>query len=128
MIAGSINKPTPINPPGTFIYYYYIFLLLLYVLKEIINKKKIINYIFTAYNNSFYSANKETILDFIGVIFYIFPLASFSICPGLISTSSPTFKTPYKIDPPQTPPFKVWYSSPGLLTSKDLYHIYFFIN
>lgn len=88
-MAGSSKSPTAINPPGT------------------------------AYNKSFYSANRETTLDLMGVHFTIFPLF-FSISPGLISISSPTFKTPFKMEPPTTPPFKLSASSPGLLTSNDL--------
>lgn len=54
-----------------------------------------------------------------GVQLTIFP-SLFSIFPGLISISSPTLNTPLRIDPPQTPPFKLSASSPGLFTSKDL--------
>lgn len=48
------------------------------------------------------------------------PCASLMIIPGLISISSPTFRTPLKILPPATPPCKLSTSDPGLLTSKDL--------
>ena len=32
---------------------------------------------------------------------------------------SPIFRTPWRMDPPATPPFRLATSSPGLLTSKD---------
>mmetsp|Transcript_51515 Transcript_51515/g.117774 ORF Transcript_51515/g.117774 Transcript_51515/m.117774 type:complete len:215 (+) Transcript_51515:525-1169(+) len=49
----------------------------------------------------------------------VLPLASLLVVPGLISISSPTFSTPLMMDPPQTPPFSLFTSSPGLFTSKD---------
>mmetsp|Transcript_47062 Transcript_47062/g.102485 ORF Transcript_47062/g.102485 Transcript_47062/m.102485 type:complete len:214 (+) Transcript_47062:489-1130(+) len=45
--------------------------------------------------------------------------ASLLTMPGLISISSPIFRTPFRIEPPATPPFRSATSSPGLLTSKD---------
>lgn len=87
---GSILVPTPIRPPGM------------------------------AYNNSFFSANKEVIYVCIG-LHDIFPLSgSVLTTPGLISISSPTFNTPYKILPPAIPPLISSIDPPGLLISKDL--------
>lgn len=51
--------------------------------------------------------------------------SDFEGIPGLIYTSIPTFKTPSRILPPTTPPFKSEISEPGLLTSKLLIIIIF---
>lgn len=48
------------------------------------------------------------------------PSSFVSTIPGLISISSPTFKTPYRIDPPAIPPCNYSIGLPGLLISKDL--------
>lgn len=64
-------------------------------------------------------ASKLTILD-LRTLHSIFPSASLATIPGLISISSPTLKTPFRILPPATPPFKSSVSSPGRLISKDL--------
>mmetsp|Transcript_93573 Transcript_93573/g.208214 ORF Transcript_93573/g.208214 Transcript_93573/m.208214 type:complete len:215 (+) Transcript_93573:347-991(+) len=47
------------------------------------------------------------------------PAASLLTMPGLISISSPTFKTPLRMEPPATPPLRFCTSSPGLFTSKE---------
>mmetsp|Transcript_17722 Transcript_17722/g.45805 ORF Transcript_17722/g.45805 Transcript_17722/m.45805 type:complete len:208 (+) Transcript_17722:801-1424(+) len=39
--------------------------------------------------------------------------------PGRISISSPTLRTPWRIEPPATPPLRSFTSSPGLFTSND---------
>ena len=65
-----------------------------------------------------FSALKETILKYIGVI--DLPEGSFMTIPGLISSISQTLKTPFIKVPPATPPCKFSDSSPGWLISKDL--------
>lgn len=47
------------------------------------------------------------------------PALSFVTIPGRISTSCPRRRTPVKIVPPATPPFRSSTSAPGLLTSND---------
>ena len=71
-----------------------------------------------AYNNSFFSANNEVIYVQIGLQ-VILPYSLVETIPGLISISSPIFKTPFKIEPPAIPPFKSSIPFPGLLTSND---------
>ena len=39
--------------------------------------------------------------------------------PGLTSISIPTLRTPLRMDPPATPPFRSSTSEPGLFTSKE---------
>mmetsp|Transcript_13683 Transcript_13683/g.32396 ORF Transcript_13683/g.32396 Transcript_13683/m.32396 type:complete len:209 (+) Transcript_13683:738-1364(+) len=48
-----------------------------------------------------------------------FPAASFETMPGRTSISSPRRSTPWRMDPPATPPLSFSTSSPGLFTSKD---------
>mmetsp|Transcript_7758 Transcript_7758/g.23697 ORF Transcript_7758/g.23697 Transcript_7758/m.23697 type:complete len:223 (+) Transcript_7758:954-1622(+) len=45
--------------------------------------------------------------------------ASFLTMPGRTSISSPTRRTPWRMEPPATPPLSFSTSSPGLLTSKE---------
>ena len=102
--VGSIFVPTPMRPPGT------------------------------AYWRSFRSANSVMIFEKIGTHLTL-PSASFATIPGRTSISSPiwinnqnllclwvnekdTFKIPWMIEPPATPPFKSSTSVPGLFTSK----------
>mmetsp|Transcript_20576 Transcript_20576/g.71215 ORF Transcript_20576/g.71215 Transcript_20576/m.71215 type:complete len:223 (-) Transcript_20576:326-994(-) len=47
------------------------------------------------------------------------PCASFLTMPGRTSTSSPILRTPWRMEPPATPPLRCSTSSPGLFTSKD---------
>mmetsp|Transcript_24569 Transcript_24569/g.70546 ORF Transcript_24569/g.70546 Transcript_24569/m.70546 type:complete len:263 (+) Transcript_24569:406-1194(+) len=47
------------------------------------------------------------------------PLSLLETIPGRISISSLTLRTPFKMDPPATPPKRFLTSSPGRLTSKD---------
>mmetsp|Transcript_22571 Transcript_22571/g.57535 ORF Transcript_22571/g.57535 Transcript_22571/m.57535 type:complete len:215 (+) Transcript_22571:656-1300(+) len=47
------------------------------------------------------------------------PLESLLTMPGLISISSSALRTPFKMEPPATPPFKLFTSSPGLFTSNE---------
>lgn len=72
----------------------------------------------TANCSSFCSVYNDTIREKIGRQVTL-PSASLLTTPGLTSISCPTFKTPLKILPPATPPFKSLTSQPGLLTSKD---------
>lgn len=74
----------------------------------------------TAYNKLLFSASKVMIFDFMGVHNQS-PFSFLFTWPGLISISSWSFKIPFKILPPTTPPFKFSISSPGLFTSKDLF-------
>uniref|UniRef100_A0A0E9XF51 Uncharacterized protein n=1 Tax=Anguilla anguilla TaxID=7936 RepID=A0A0E9XF51_ANGAN len=86
--VGSIFVPTPIRPPGA------------------------------AYCKSLCSANRETILEKMG-LHMSFPSWSFDTIPGRTSNSCPTLSTPLRILPPATPPFRSSTSQPGLFTSND---------
>mmetsp|Transcript_57533 Transcript_57533/g.106277 ORF Transcript_57533/g.106277 Transcript_57533/m.106277 type:complete len:233 (-) Transcript_57533:368-1066(-) len=72
----------------------------------------------TANCNLFCSAASDIIRERIGLQRKA-PSSSLLTIPGLISISSPTFSTPFRIEPPATPPFRFLTSSPGLLTSKE---------
>mmetsp|Transcript_21382 Transcript_21382/g.72420 ORF Transcript_21382/g.72420 Transcript_21382/m.72420 type:complete len:228 (-) Transcript_21382:269-952(-) len=47
------------------------------------------------------------------------PSLSFFTMPGRTSISSPTLSTPWRMEPPATPPLSFSTSSPGLFTSKE---------
>eukprot|EP00732_Lithocolla_globosa_P004646 Lithocolla_globosa_v1_NODE_4389_length_1447_cov_46.732759.p3 type:complete len:213 gc:universal NODE_4389_length_1447_cov_46.732759:512-1150(+) len=47
------------------------------------------------------------------------PSLSLETIPGRTSISSPTLRTPIRILPPATPPFRLFTSEPGLFTSND---------
>uniref|UniRef100_A0A7C9DVK1 Uncharacterized protein n=1 Tax=Opuntia streptacantha TaxID=393608 RepID=A0A7C9DVK1_OPUST len=78
----------------------------------------------TANCSSFCSAYNETILEYIGVHF-MWPLSSFTTIPGRTSMFWLTFRTPFRILPPATPPRISSTSYPGLLTSKERITIMF---
>mmetsp|Transcript_114425 Transcript_114425/g.318574 ORF Transcript_114425/g.318574 Transcript_114425/m.318574 type:complete len:265 (+) Transcript_114425:439-1233(+) len=72
----------------------------------------------TANCSLFCSAAKDMIRERIG-LHWVLPWASLLTMPGLISISSPTFRTPLRMEPPATPPLRFMTSSPGLFTSKE---------
>jgi len=71
-----------------------------------------------AYCRSLCSANSETIFDLSGLQVNE-PLESRETIPGRTSISWPICRTPRRIEPPATPPFRSSTSEPGLFTSKD---------
>mmetsp|Transcript_27562 Transcript_27562/g.64317 ORF Transcript_27562/g.64317 Transcript_27562/m.64317 type:complete len:214 (+) Transcript_27562:917-1558(+) len=72
----------------------------------------------TAYCKSFCSAKRDTIREKSGTHLTL-PLATREMIPGRISTSWPTRKTPWRMEPPATPPRNSSASWPGLLTSNE---------
>mmetsp|Transcript_87480 Transcript_87480/g.245617 ORF Transcript_87480/g.245617 Transcript_87480/m.245617 type:complete len:244 (+) Transcript_87480:546-1277(+) len=72
----------------------------------------------TANCNELCSAAKDMILERIGLQITV-PAESLPTTPGRISISSPTFKTPLRMEPPATPPLSCSTSSPGLFTSNE---------
>mmetsp|Transcript_7593 Transcript_7593/g.23458 ORF Transcript_7593/g.23458 Transcript_7593/m.23458 type:complete len:280 (-) Transcript_7593:337-1176(-) len=72
----------------------------------------------TAYWRGLNSAYKEQTREQIGVT-DTWPFVSFLTMPGRTSISSPTHRTPCRMEPPATPPCKSSTSWPGLLTSND---------
>mmetsp|Transcript_11030 Transcript_11030/g.39915 ORF Transcript_11030/g.39915 Transcript_11030/m.39915 type:complete len:220 (+) Transcript_11030:299-958(+) len=78
----------------------------------------------TAYRSWFCSANSETIREEM-LRHLIFPSASLDTIPGRTSISWPTLRTPWRIDPPATPPCTSSTSAPGLFTSNDRITIMF---
>mmetsp|Transcript_113488 Transcript_113488/g.178531 ORF Transcript_113488/g.178531 Transcript_113488/m.178531 type:complete len:230 (-) Transcript_113488:460-1149(-) len=72
----------------------------------------------TAYWSEFCSAANDIIRERMGLQVYL-PVPSVVIIPGRTSISCPTLRTPFRMEPPATPPFKSAIASPGLFTSKE---------
>mmetsp|Transcript_66229 Transcript_66229/g.185188 ORF Transcript_66229/g.185188 Transcript_66229/m.185188 type:complete len:263 (-) Transcript_66229:386-1174(-) len=72
----------------------------------------------TANCSRFSSAAKVTIRERMGLQTNV-PSPLLETMPGRISISSPTLSTPLRMEPPATPPNKLFTSSPGRFTSKE---------
>mmetsp|Transcript_520 Transcript_520/g.1592 ORF Transcript_520/g.1592 Transcript_520/m.1592 type:complete len:264 (-) Transcript_520:323-1114(-) len=72
----------------------------------------------TANCRSLCSAYRELILESKGTHLTV-PSGRRDTIPGRISISSPTLRTPWRMEPPATPPLRSFTSSPGLFTSKE---------